>query len=32
MTDLYLSLGSNQGNRRELLQKAVQELEDAIYG
>lgn len=30
MTDLYLSLGSNQGNRKELLQKAVQELETRI--
>lgn len=30
MTDLYLSLGSNQGNRKELLRKAVQELETQI--
>lgn len=30
MTDLYLSLGSNQGNRKELLEKAVQALENQI--
>lgn len=30
MTDLYLSLGSNQGNRRELLREAVRELETQI--
>lgn len=30
MTDLYLSLGSNQGNRKELLKKAIQTLENQI--
>lgn len=30
MTDLYLSLGSNQGNRKELLEEAVQALENQI--
>lgn len=30
MTDLYLSLGSNQGNRKELLSEAVRELENQI--
>lgn len=30
MTDLYLSLGSNQGNRKELLEEAVQALETQI--
>lgn len=30
MTDLFLSLGSNQGNRKELLQKAVRLIENEI--